>query len=446
MYYNLRDRIICNNVYYCHISSVVVRSTTAYIDGHRVTDKQHSCVLCGKLYHRIARHLQTVHKDDTAVTAVTSRTKNEKRKGLDKLRLEGDYRHNINVLTNNDGNLIVARRPSTNSAETYSYSEYLPCEYCKGFYLRNDLWRHRAKCEFAPTMATTEDQSRPKERVQRNSVLLLQSSLPDNKDLHKGFMSNVISTLSCDGTTLIVRNDNLILKVGENLYMKHGRDQKQYISQEVRLLGRLVQSLRKIGVNKNGYLTDYLKPSMFDTIVEAAQELAGVQESDDKFSFNTPSVALKLGPVLKKCCVVLKGHALRNSDEIGERDAERLQKLIEEEWKTKVTSVALRSIKEKKRNTQILLPTASDLMKFKIYVDAQLTEAQQRLIKEETMDTYQRLSTVVICKIITFNRRRSGEVSKMLLDDFVNRPDWQSNLNEEIVQSLAELEKKLVQR
>ncbi|XP_069109788.1 uncharacterized protein [Argopecten irradians] len=290
---------------------IVINETTAYKDGRRVVDKQHNCLFCNKLQLRIGRHLQTVHKNEPQVQQILGTSmKKEKEKKLDKLRLEGDYKHNINVLKSNTGFLILARRPSSNSCKqkNYLHTDFLPCEFCLGFFLKTELWRHRSNCLFAPT------ETKKHTRVQRNSVLLLESSVSD-PDLHKGFRDNVVSTLIVDDISLIIRNDRVILKVGENLYLKHGKKQKPYISQEIRLLGRLVMEMRATVGNPNGYLKDFLKPAFFDSTIEACQNLSGIEQTNDACKFRTPSVALKCGPILKKCCVVLKGQALRNSDD-----------------------------------------------------------------------------------------------------------------------------------
>ena len=79
---------------------------------------------------------------------MSKRDSKGREKGLAKLRLDGDYQYNIEVLNNNQGSLIVSRRPSATDENNYSYQDFLPCEHCKGFYPRKDLWRHRQKCLF----------------------------------------------------------------------------------------------------------------------------------------------------------------------------------------------------------------------------------------------------------------------------------------------------------
>ena len=284
--------------------------------------------------------------------------------------------------------------------------------------------------------------------VQSSSILLLESSLEKQREVNENFIENVVSKFIVDDISMIARNDKVILRIGENMYSKHGSQQKQYISQEMRLLGRITKELRTLCNNPNEYIEDFLTPGNFDTIINAAQKLSKVEtnEEQDTITFKTPSVGLKSGPLIKKCCVVLKGIARRKSDDKKEKDAKALQELIEDEWSTKVTSIALRSQKEQKRNQQVLSPTTNDLLKFKDHIESELQHQSQNIKEYPILESYIATSAAVLCRIMTFNRRRSGEVSKIFLNDYVNRPNWKDTLNDEIMGSLGELEKQLVTR
>lgn len=368
----------------------------------------------------------------------------ERETELDKLRLEGDYNHNIKVLAQNKGSLILPRRPSTKDHFKYSYDDYLPCKYCKAFCVKNNLWRHQKTCKFQQKTATSKEH---RGRPQRDAVLLMESVLPQNKQLNQGYMKNVVSSLHVDEVSNIIKKDDIILRVGDFMYDKHAASQRDYISQTIRLLGRLVLSLRGVLGNSAGFLKDFLSPKHFDAFVEAARILAEKEETDDSIVFKKTSVALKCGPALNKCCIILKGVARRESNENAEKEAERFEKLIEDEWSTRVTSVAIKSRKLQKKNEQVLLPTPQDLMKFKDYIENNMKIYCEELqTNNQSMDSFQKLQAAVLCRLIMFNRRRSGETSKILLADYQSRPDWQDNINEEIYETMGTLERKLINR
>ena len=277
--------------------------------------------------------------------------------------------------------------------------------------------------------------------------MLLHSALPNNKNLQRGFLEKVLSSMIIDDISMVVKNDDLALKIGESLFAKHGSRQKKYICQELRLLGRFVLTMRQVCDQEDGRLIDFLKPKKIDDIVKATQIMAGINEAEDANSFDTPSIGLKCGPLLKKCCIIMKGQALRQGDDILEKDSDRILRLIEGEWANNITSVALRSAKDKKRSQPVRLPTASDLQKLTAYVDSRMNSKIQEVSENPThMRYFQDLSSVVLSKIIMLNRRRSGEESKLLLTDFVDRPNWKDCMNELILESMTAMERKLIER
>lgn len=80
-----------------------------------IHDKKHACWYCKKLLTNIWRHYETVHCDEKEVSNIIKNGKSwpTRAKEIDKLRLLGNYLHNLEVLATRSGMLIVVRRPST---------------------------------------------------------------------------------------------------------------------------------------------------------------------------------------------------------------------------------------------------------------------------------------------------------------------------------------------
>lgn len=86
----------------------VVGTTTSNItvhvsgskSGKRLYDKVNMCLYCGKSQLKISRHLVTRHKDEWQVKEVDALTSGsqERLQHLEKMRLRGNYKHNIQVL------------------------------------------------------------------------------------------------------------------------------------------------------------------------------------------------------------------------------------------------------------------------------------------------------------------------------------------------------------
>ena len=144
----------------------------------RTYDKRQACYYCEKVYSKIARHYVQQHKRERDVRIALSFHKGSpnRKKQLEKLRLLGNYHHNLRVLQSKQGELIVSRRPSTSNR--CNPNDFLPCSHCLGFIRRQELWKHVKSCKFKP-----EDIETPKYRkVQEKSKVLLYPVKGDDDD------------------------------------------------------------------------------------------------------------------------------------------------------------------------------------------------------------------------------------------------------------------------
>jgi len=90
------------------------------------------------------QHFESLHVSEPSVAAVLAKVGLEKLLGLKQLANMGVFKHNSNVLKNGDGVLIVGR--STKKA-THSHEDFLPCTFCLGFYVKQELYRHCSQCK-----------------------------------------------------------------------------------------------------------------------------------------------------------------------------------------------------------------------------------------------------------------------------------------------------------
>lgn len=91
--------------------------------------------------------------------------------------------------------------------ENISADNYLPCEDCLGFFLKENLWRHRKVCPFRKGTAAKFG------RVHSEASLLL----PCSVEVAEGLSNKVICKIINDEIKIVVRNDLIISKIGEKL-------------------------------------------------------------------------------------------------------------------------------------------------------------------------------------------------------------------------------------
>lgn len=86
-----------------------------------------------------------------------------------------------------------------------------------------------------------------------------------------------------------------------------------------------------------------------------------------KRTFSNPSLYLKLGHSITKCCQLKKGLAIRNGDYTQRSEVELFLGLYAGDWTDLMSSPSLSTFKARKYNKPELLPLTSDLLKLKKY-------------------------------------------------------------------------------
>ncbi|XP_050505238.1 uncharacterized protein LOC126883628 [Diabrotica virgifera virgifera] len=221
----------------------------------------------------------------------------------------------------------------------------------------------------------------------------------------------VFSIMRPDDKSEAVKNDTLICMYGETLLSKHKRKQIiNVISNKMRELGRLLITLKKSYDIKN--LFDALKPELFNYLILATKEISGY--SVESKSFKSPSLALHTGSNLKTVCdvaykLVLEKKRLPGIEWIDQKikkiEIKDLRKLIEGHWCNELSSLALKTLKEKHWEKPLQLP----------------------------------LAKCILAKTVIFNRKRVGDVQYLTVETYGRNYD---TLNQEsFTEALTEVEK-----
>jgi len=155
-------------------------------------------------------------------------------------------------------------------------------------------------------------------------------------------------------------------------------------------------------------LSSFLKPEKFDAVIAAVLKVCEYMQctKTEPAKLKMPSLTLKLGHALRKCCTLLVNKALRGNNAQLESDPESLICMLDSiEWKKKVSSIALKTIISEKTNKPDLIPLTADLVKIKAYLESAITEQSDRLYAESNAENYVNLVDRIISRIILFNKR-----------------------------------------
>lgn len=128
--------------------------------------KKQFCYYCQKWLTQIFRHLRSHHhrEEDVqrAIELQNSGMKKEAELLLGLVVRKGNHLHNMNVIRNNHGVLVVARRP--NADENTNINDFAPCDYCYSWIFKIGMRRHKKFiCKYRP-----ENPETPPPEIKRN--------------------------------------------------------------------------------------------------------------------------------------------------------------------------------------------------------------------------------------------------------------------------------------
>ncbi|XP_078513618.1 uncharacterized protein LOC144772856 isoform X2 [Lissotriton helveticus] len=395
-------------------------------NGKRKYDKKHYCFYCEKGYTKIARHYEQMHLKETEVAKIFSyKSGSKERLGLlQRLRNQGDFQHNSKIYRTGDGQIVTKRQPCGKS----SANNYLPCANCLALFVKKDLWRHKRKCP-----QKEENKCPGKKRVQAEAALIL----PFGLFLEKS-MTNVMRKMVHDDISTIVRNDPLIVKLGERLYLQKGEVTHQHadIRNKMRELAKLLLEVRKNDHTITS-VNDFVNPKKFNAVIKAVKSMTGF--SKEKNQYAVPSTAIKLRHTLLKITSIMEGDALRNKDEVLNTQAKQFKQLIQYNWEMHISTTALKTLYQQKWNKPQMLSLTEDLHKLHNFLKFLEQDSKKELIKNPNVESWYKLGQVTLTQIILFNRRREDEASRLLVKSYKEKDE--SPMQDDILRNLTELEK-----
>ena len=263
----------------------------------------------------MARHLEIVHKNVPEIANLPKvpkgggdvENKEIRSKAFTKLRNLGNFSHNVNVLLNKSGSLYVAKRPHN---KCVTAEDFLPCQYCLAFFMKQELWRHFKNCKFRDAKINYEKEEQKKrcsEDFVKGGMDLLNGALGSrffsSHDDDNSFENLVLKRFHKDDISRCIRSDDLLLLFGKMQLKKLGRERASQVREKLRILGRLKLVLRSISGEENSSISEYITATKFDLCVKAIQKLAEESNQQSLSGTNTyhkPTLALKAGQFLKR--------------------------------------------------------------------------------------------------------------------------------------------------
>jgi hypothetical protein len=387
------------------VSKITVTMTDNTEHGRKY-DKRAYCYFCGLSQSKLPRHLRNKHGTESLVANWLSETDEHKKElHLLKLRNLGNHSHNVQVIDRGEGEFVVTHRPKQES----DYRKYVHCRFCYAYLVKGAIWKH--SCPLAP-----KAKDGAKLRKLRKAGSDLAKNLPGETTVA---FAGLLNGMRQDETGQLASKDSLILQLGQRLCSKFGGNSEQfhYIRSKMRHLANLLLALRKKSSEMNASMSDFIVPTKFRMVLDAAKECAGLNESASEYA--APSAAMKSGGILRRLTEIKQANALERGDTETAELCCQFMKLCDVNWSTEVSSVASRNLTDRKRSGVLYMPLTEDVVALNEF----LVSEARRLLPTVTSssESYASMTQTVMAKIIIFNRKRQGEVSKVTLQDYMKK-------------------------
>uniref|UniRef100_A0A6P7GWY7 Uncharacterized protein LOC114347491 n=1 Tax=Diabrotica virgifera virgifera TaxID=50390 RepID=A0A6P7GWY7_DIAVI len=405
-----------------------------YIKSSSARERPTICTICYKdVRTHFGRHLFRHHMDNKEVALIKSlKPRSKERMNMIKsLRKQGYFHLNI------EKNILNPVKSSKNPETVY-----FVCKFCLGHYGQKQLYKHVKKCQNKPS---NENNGRHCLSESQTFAALMRSK---NSEFLKSsrIKKEVFHIMRADSISETAKNDPLLCLYGESLLAKHKRQQiANVVSNKMREMGRILIELKKMFSNLKG-IFEALKPEMFKHFVSAAKIISGYDEESK--SYRSPSLALHMGTNLKFLCdvgykVVLEGRTISNvsyDKEQKRNEIKDLRKLIQAHWCNEISSIALKTLKERNWKKPIQLPLSNDIQKLQEHLKLLSEQAYTDLTNNINITSnYRKLLESVFVTTVLFNRKRVGDVQYLTVEEY--KKDYSTVNQESFVESLSNVEK-----
>ncbi|XP_050516432.1 uncharacterized protein LOC126891296 [Diabrotica virgifera virgifera] len=397
-----------------------------YVDsskGRSGANKANFCIYCHTKQKKIARHFALKHKQEESVKTFLDLPKNskERRKCIEVLRNRGNFLFNTDK-NYNDGELIVCRRPTRNHRREANY--YKPCSNCKAYFAKNTLRDHYKKCT--------------KVSSKTSRIVMIESKRVIGR-IHakasKRVRNELFPPLREDGVVRIIRYDELVIIYANKMEEKYKNSRHfEMIRQRIRLVGRFLTRMRSINQDITD-LTSVYDPKYIDDTRIAINAEAGLDEKTD--IYKTPTVAFNLGTLLKQIGQMLINESIKKHDNETQSNADNFLQLLNQEVAIGINRTVAKSQFLEQRRKKLELPSIEDIKKLHYYLANERRKAFYSLKTKFSIDFWTKLCETTLTSIQVFNRRRAGEIERILIKDFEAHESVDENTNKDIFNSLS---------
>ena len=352
-------------------------------------------------------------------------------------RNKGDHKHNMRVLEEKRGELIVSQRPTRD----FRSMNYGPCAKCRLWVFKLNLLKHHEKCVCVDTSKKEKNFTRTTGNLAMDSDILADRIPVKMSDEMK---DQVLGKLNIDEIGQTAKRDALILMLGKHWWRRAKKklNRRRTVAEKIRRCAKLLLTARDIlkhtehgtsSPEEHGTLSMWgmLRPKYFDVLVDAAIKTTAPHGEGSEDFMKHPTPAIKVKYDLSRMTEDKIHYCSQKQDST---DAEILKKKysdtrqqaqsflhsLTKEWHNKVVVVAERFLRERQLDKIERLPLPDDVKLLNTYLRQECSSLDVDT-SEVDMKHFLKNCKVIAARLQIFNRRRPIEVSGIQLKFYKNR-------------------------
>lgn len=220
-----------------------------------------------------------------------------------------------------------------------------------------------------------------------------------------------------DNVTSAIASDELVITYANLQILKysHSKHHHKMIRNKLRHISRILLEMRKL----NEQITDVASifdPSHFDCYVEAIHRLAGLRNG----KFRVPSFGPSSVTLINQIGDVLEGEAIKRKSRVVEENTKRFLKLVTTSANALINKTAIENRTQIQRTVDVTLPKTKDIEHLSLLLEKEAERNVNILKQNFNLTVWLELNKLLLVKIMTFNRKRPGDVEKSQIVEFKN--------------------------
>lgn len=324
-----------------------------------------------------------------------------------KIRHRGQSVWNLDIELNGN-ELSTCRRPNAKFGRDAGY--FLFCPKCGGGFTATTLSRHFNKC--TNNLLKGEKLAQELGRAAENRIHLKASEE----------LSKVFSKLRINRANIYVRTvrfDWLLIAYGNELCLNHSADyQHGYIRSKLRAAAKILVASKSLSTEITD-LASLFHVKHCNTVVEAIRKMSKFDSQTNLFG--SPGTALTSITLMNTVGDLLVVESMKMEDFEKETNVKRFLTVFKRDVRTKICKLAATTKSIRKRHKKLNIPTLEDVNKLALFLDSERDAVFNQMNEEYSYQNWIKLSELTLASVLLFNRRRTGEMRNILVDDFRER-------------------------